>query len=67
MRLGHQPNYQNYDLQSVLHTKCPGAMVAQSLWETLINDWSNLRPTPKEGVHCQDGQEQEPGWPRDVG
>lgn len=44
-------------------------MVAQSLWESLINDWSNLRPKPRKGAdvqHSLDGHKPEATWHGDL-
>jgi uncharacterized membrane protein len=44
-KLPHIICHKAFDLQFVLPTRCAGAMVAQNVWEWLIN----LRPHPTRG------------------
>lgn len=63
MGLEHQPSNKR-----ILPARCTGTMVAQSLWEWLTKDWSNLRPILQQGAHarhCLDSQEPEIREPSD--
>lgn len=51
-------------------TNCPArkmcwALMSQSLWESSVNDWSNL--SRAHVWHCLDGQDPEVGWLRGLG
>lgn len=55
---------QNLDLKFILPGRCARVIEVQNVWEWPANDWSNLRPMPREEVyviHCLDNQNLERG------
>ena len=49
--LEHQHSHMHFEQQFILPKRWVGIRVAEKLWEGSTNDWSRLRPMPREGAH----------------